>query len=759
MFWKRLLVVLAVGLVGCPPGTPIQVPDAFCGDGAVDEGEECDNGSQNDDAAACTVACRNAVCGDGLVLDGVEECDEATGNSDSGECTSACAVAVCGDGLVFDGEEACDDGADNADTAACTSQCELAACGDGLVHAGVEECDQGTANNDGGDCTTECTTAVCGDGFVQIGVEQCDLGEMNGGDLCTDDCMLASCGDGILNGEVEECDEGVNNDDNGNCTTACTLASCGDGFVFTGVEECDDGVANADDAECTSQCNDAVCGDGLILAGVEECDDGAGNANTAGCTAQCAVATCGDGLTWAGVEECDDNNGFGGDGCSPTCALPDTRMLLTADARIVGEEALDTLEWTSSAGDVNGDGFDDLLLGAPGGNVGSNNLTGRVYLFHGPIQGIRDASTADASFPGDVNENFFGQKNSGLGDLDGDGFDDFGMRLPSSAGDVFLAYGPVAGEIELDALGTSIEGAISTAWGWDLKPLGDINNDGNDDILIGAYLDDEAATNAGAAHVVLGPVTGTQTSSIATAKVLGEAEGDNAGRGLAAGDVSGDGVPDLIVGAPNHDAGGDDAGAVYIYEGPVNGNLDLANADAKLVGEAAGDEAGYFVDFAGDLDNDGFGDVVVSGNYTGNNSRGAVYVLYGPLSGTIDLSNADATFTGELLGDRAASSVAGVGDVNGDGFDDLLFGAHRSDVSGNNAGRAYLVFGPVSGTNSLVDADVTFVAEEINDGVGRSVSGAGDVDADGLADLMIGSINGAGGDNGGVVYLWYGSSF
>jgi cysteine-rich repeat protein len=217
-------------------------PWSVCGDGIIEPGESCDDGPANSDTGPCTLTCKNAVCGDDLVLQGVEECDSGAANADNGTCTLACKNAVCGDGLVLQGIEQCDSGAANADNGACTLVCKNAVCGDGLVQQGVEQCDSGAANANDGPCTLACKNAVCGDGLVQQGVEQCDSGAANA--------------------------------DNGACTLVCKNAVCGDGLVQQGVEECDSGAANANTGACTLVCKNAVCGDGLVRAGVESCDDG-----------------------------------------------------------------------------------------------------------------------------------------------------------------------------------------------------------------------------------------------------------------------------------------------------------------------------------------------------------------------------------------------------------------------------------------------------------------------------------------------------
>ena len=174
---------------------------AACGNAKVEPGEECDDGNMSN-TDACTVACKNAKCGDGFVQANVEACDD--GN------------------------------AVNED--ACTAMCEAAACGDGFVQAGVEECDDGNAVDDDA-CSNGCVAALCGDGIVQMG-EGCDDGNAVDDDACSNACVPAACGDGVVQ-MGEACDDG-NADDTDDCLSNCAAAACGDGVVHAGVEECDD---------------------------------------------------------------------------------------------------------------------------------------------------------------------------------------------------------------------------------------------------------------------------------------------------------------------------------------------------------------------------------------------------------------------------------------------------------------------------------------------------------------------------------------
>ena len=190
---------------------------ARCGDGVVQSslGEECDEGDYVD-FNACTLDCRLARCGDGILQKG-EPCDD--GNMDDTDaCTSTCAKARCGDGIVQQGVEACDDGnEDNSDH--CLSNCAVAICGDGATHEGVEDCDDGNGIETDG-CLSACVAASCGDGLVHAGVEACDDGNADDTDHCLSDCALASCGDGVVHAGVEACDDG-NSDDGDGCSVSC----------------------------------------------------------------------------------------------------------------------------------------------------------------------------------------------------------------------------------------------------------------------------------------------------------------------------------------------------------------------------------------------------------------------------------------------------------------------------------------------------------------------------------------------------------
>jgi len=287
--------------------------------------------------------------------------------------------------------------------------------------------------------------------------------------------------------------------------------------------------------------------------------------------------------------------------------------------------------------------------------------------------------------------------------------------------------------------------------------------------------DGESSVNPGAADGLISDRDCDASPSVAGLSGAdysfhGEAYFDNAGMGVSsAGDVDGDGLDDLLIGAPYYEAELEDAGAAYIILGKNLGSessLDLANSDYILLGDAPQGFAGYTLSGAGDVDGDGLDDLLVGAynadalQYSGND-RGAAYLILGKSLGSesvIELGDADYIFSGVDGGDWAGCSVAGVGDLDSDGLDDILIGA---DHHSNEQGTAYLFFGSSLGTISEIDlryADHRFNGEQNNDFAGTSVSSAGDVDGDGLPDILIGAHPRTEADRIGAVYIVLGST-
>lgn len=291
----------------------IKCKNAICGDGFTRAGfEACDDGNKND-GDACTNKCALAKCGDGIVQVGVEQCDDFN-KIDNDACTNSCKLPANGDGIVNMPNEECDDG-NQIDTDACTNTFKVATCGDSIVRLGLEQCDDGNKVNEDG-CRNDCILPSCGDGIKQAG-EACDDGNIIDTDACTHLCQAAACGDGFVEAENEECDNGtqVNTDA---CTVNCMLPFCGDGIKQSS-EECDNGKM-ADDETCSKACKLPINGDGIVNLPNEECEDG-NKIDTDACTNLLQNARCGDGIIWEDHEECDDGNEVAGDGCDAKCAI------------------------------------------------------------------------------------------------------------------------------------------------------------------------------------------------------------------------------------------------------------------------------------------------------------------------------------------------------------------------------------------------------------------------------------------------------
>ena len=397
----------------------------------------------------------------------------------------------------------------------------------------------------------------------------------------------------------------------------------------------------------------------------------------------------------------------------------------------------------SGAGDINGDGIADLIIGAPGGQADNPNTTLAI----------------------------------------GESFVVFGGSNVGSSGSFDLATlngnnGFVINGIDgLDLAGAAVSSA------------GDINNDGLDDLIIGAP-DADPFPFAGESYVVFGSNQGFSSSlNLATLNgsngfvLNGPSNNDRSGTAVSdAGDVNGDGIADLMIGAPEASPGGrSSAGESYVVFGGSgigsSGSFELASLNGNngfvINGiEAFGDRAGAAVSSAGDVNGDGLADLVIGAPraaVNGQSNAGESYVVFGRTgigsSGSLDLANLNGT-TGFVINgidsdDSAGGAVSNVGDLNGDGFDDLVIAAASADPNGNSAaGESYVVFGGSgvgnSGSLNLADLNGTngFVINGISafDGWGNSVSGAGDVNNDGLDDLIVGSNNANGS------YVIFGSS-
>ncbi len=375
----------------------------------------------------------------------------------------------------------------------------------------------------------------------------------------------------------------------------------------------------------------------------------------------------------------------------------------SARTQLLGEAEHDAAGVSATgAGDVDGDGILDIVIGADGHDEDFANA-GAVYLVSSEHVGTLALSEAAfAKRTGELNGDLLGVMVDGGLDMNGDGLTDviFGARYHDETGEdagaAYAEFNPEPGEKTVGGADLTILGDEAGDWlGLSLRLHKDIDGDGLAELVVGAQFESTGGVGAGAVYLFRDAPTGTLFAMDADSRFIGEAAGDQAGRVAGGGDVDGDGLPDIVVAAQSNDEGDVDAGAAYVVSDPQPGDLSLAEASAKFVGDGEGAAAGFRVDVAPDVDMDGTDDIVV-GAYLhdgGGEGAGAAYLLLGPIVAGRPLSEADRVWQGLLPGDQAGCHVGGVGDLNADGHGDLLVSSCIADDSKPGAGVVYLIDG------------------------------------------------------------------
>ncbi|MCA9757138.1 MAG: FG-GAP repeat protein [Candidatus Eisenbacteria bacterium] len=378
----------------------------------------------------------------------------------------------------------------------------------------------------------------------------------------------------------------------------------------------------------------------------------------------------------------------------------------------------------ANAGDVNGDGFDDLIVGATGYSNGEAN-EGAAFLYYGSPTGL--ASTAIWSFESDQAGARLGIV-SGAGDVNGDGYDDvivgaylWDNTINEDGGRSYVFHGSASG-LSATPDWTHTTGQAFAWQGWAVCGAGDLNADGYDDVAIGIRFYDSPEVSEGLVLVYHGSSSGLEDNA---ALILeGDQPGAEFGYAVApAGDVNQDGYDDLLVGAPRYDNPQVDGGRAYCYYGSPTGIE--AETAWYFWSSHIGARAGHSLSGAGDVDLDGYPDVIVGlpGYDSPTVDEGIALVFAGSPQGLPPALNYSWRAEGDLPGASFGSAVAGVGDVTGDGYDDVVVAAPDYDGAFTGGGRVFLYEGSVDGLAAT--AATTADGEHVDAAFGTAVSGSG----------------------------------
>jgi hypothetical protein len=431
----------------------------------------------------------------------------------------------------------------------------------------------------------------------------------------------------------------------------------------------------------------------------------------------------------------------------PAGGHPSTSAYWTAESNRVGAGFGSPV---ASAGDVNGDGYIDVIVGAEGYDNGLDD-EGRVFVFHGSAHGLSTAPNWKA----ESNQHYEGYHTSlaSAGDVNGDGYDDVILGESGyengefAEGRARVYLGSPSG-LSSAPDWTAESNQVEAYFGGSVAGAGDVNGDGYDDVIVGAEGYDNGLEDEGRVFVFYGSAGGLSQTPNWTAHSMQRYAYFGASV-ASAGDVNGDGYDDVIIGALFY---AEDRGKAFVFHGSPGG---LSQAPNWKAGPNQDHAYFYHVASAGDVNGDSYDDVIVgAGGYSnGQHEEGGAFVFHGSPDGLSTTPNWTAESNQES---GYFERVASAGDVNGDGFDDVVVGAGGYDHGQTDEGKAFVFHGSAGGLSHT--PNWTGESNQALAGFGYSVAGAGDVNGDGYDDVIVGASGYDHGQTGeGLAFVFNGS--
>ncbi len=390
----------------------------------------------------------------------------------------------------------------------------------------------------------------------------------------------------------------------------------------------------------------------------------------------------------------------------------------------------------STAGDVNGDGYDDVIIGAYMYDTGVADA-GKVFVYYGSANGL--SASTDWTVEADQENAQFGWVVANAGDVNNDNYDDviIGSLLYDNGevdeGKAFVYYGSASG-LSASPDWTYESNQANAKLGNSVATAGDVNGDGYDDIVVGSVHYDNGEDNEGKAFVYYGSDSGLSVSPDWTY----ESNQVNAQFGIAvstAGDTNADGYDDVLIGANFYTNGQTKEGSAFIFNGSIDGLS--SSPDWQVESNQANSQFANYLSTAGDVNNDGYGDIMIGAHVYDNGEvdEGTVFVYYGSDNGPS--TSPDWTAEGNQTSADFGIGVSMAGDVNCDGYDDIIIGANLYNTEIVDAGKVFVYYGSASGL--LTSPSWTISGEQASIYFGRAVATAGDTNADSCSDIIIGA--------------------